>query len=228
MVKNQKTLKIHQKIPDIILALFQKIPGSKLNAQDLRVLTTILNDSWKTNITPETMKQRLNSGSLFIIAKDLATDKDLKYLKQRLAPPINSPTIPVGIIETIDSKTGGNYNKVPKNYSALTKKGLWKPQTSKSDTLILVDATILSTRKGKNLGRKMMAYTLKNITKPHKYLWTYTPNIEKVKRWHESLGAKNTNHIIKQARPEFIYSDVNIMSYPVQQRNLYKDTKISH
>lgn len=160
------------------------------------------------------MSKRINSGSLFIIAKDSATEADREYIKKELGLSINNETIPVGITETIDIKTEGDYNRIPKSHDELTNHGLWISPLPDSDTLILADVTLLSTRKGRGLGKLLMEHALKLIAQTsYQHIWTYTPNIEKIKEWHKQLGAMDTGYVIPNARPQFAYPDVNVMRY---------------
>src|SRR3989344_5187710 len=47
----------------------------------------------------------------------------------------------------------------------------------------------------------------------YSFIWTYTPDIPGVKRWHEKLGARDSGYRIVNARPGFSQPDVNMMDY---------------
>jgi len=180
---------------------------------DLDVLAAVLNDSWNTKVDAATMRLRLSSGLPFVIAYDDATVEDCECLRS-LGLTVGS-RIPVGILETIDLISRGSYANVPLTYDALTNNGKWRKKLDGSDTLIFVDVTLLPSRRGKDTGRMLMSYALVYLAKNtgHSYFWTYTPDIEKVKRWHEGFGAIYSHHVIQNARPFFRVPSVSLMDY---------------
>ncbi len=58
-----------------------------------------------------------------------------------------------------------------------------------------------------------MNHAKETAERSYKHIWTYTPNIGKVKEWHKKLGATDTWYIIPNARPLFHARDVNVMNY---------------
>ncbi|MBI2666022.1 hypothetical protein HYX13_00255 [Candidatus Woesearchaeota archaeon] len=193
--------------------------GKDIPAEDNLLLTLIVNSAWKELIETdqEMMGKRLNSGNLFLAAYDLATDDDLIYgVEKGIFPPTTTP-IPVGLLETIAIKTHGFYENVPKDYFSLTQNGLWQEVPKDADTLIMVDVTGLPTRTGKkSKGEvKTIITHAKNLLSelPYRHVWTFTPDIEAVRKWHESMGAIDTQYKIPCARPGWKVPAVNLMDY---------------
>lgn len=188
--------------------------------ENLSFLAHILNSAWGSQFeaTGEIMKERINSGSLFVFSYGLPTEEEKELYecvcKTNLLP---EREIPLGLLETIALRTDGDYSHI-KNYNELTNKGRWRKPEQDADTLILVDITVLETRrgkKGKGEAKTIVNFALDKLARNNvfRFIWTYTPNIKKIQKWHESLGADNTNHIIANARPNFIEPDVCLMSY---------------
>ncbi|MBI4152674.1 hypothetical protein HY495_03110 [Candidatus Woesearchaeota archaeon] len=187
------------------------------------IVSAMLNEVWtQTKATPEIMYERVRSGQLFVVGYDNPKQEELKYDRPSLAGHQNK--IPVAFLETIDLYTGGNMDCVPKSYAALTNDGHWRMPLKNADTLILVDATVLPTRRGEKgnneaqelirAARSMIdAYQLISPFDGYPFIWTYTPDIPGVKRWHEKLGARDSGYKIINARPGFSQPDVNLMDY---------------
>ena len=189
---------------------------------DLEILAAMLNAAWNTRIDAGTMRSRLSSGLPFMIAHDDATAEDRECLESLgLAA---HGKIPVGLIETIDILSRGSYANVPVTYDVLTNNGNWRKKLDGSDTLILVDVTLLPSRRGKDLGSALMGHALKAIARDtgYRYVWTYTPDIEKVKRWHTGFGAVDTHHVLPCARPFYSVPSVNLMDYSAYVASLRK------
>ncbi len=196
------------------MAYFYTPLDQLLSVQELKIVTNMLNKSWSTNLMPSELNKRLKRGSLFFLVNDIATEEDIAYLKECNIK-IHKENITVGLVEAIDANTYGNYDNIPKDYDLLTNNKQWRSPIAYSDTIILADITLLKTRRGGDLGRQLMEYTLRTIKneRSYKYIFSYTPNIEKIKDWHEKLGAKDTKYIIKNARPWSDSKDVNMMDY---------------
>ncbi|MBW2963974.1 hypothetical protein KY363_00805 [Candidatus Woesearchaeota archaeon] len=188
--------------------------AGRVNDDDVGLLADILNKSWNTGITEEMMRMRLDSGSLFIIGYDRMTDHDRIILRSDYRIDCQDRMYPIGILQTVDINTGGDLDKVPKTYDELTCGGLWKPYTF-GDTMILADITMIFSRRGnKHREARTMVTFAKNIAAAlHKHVYTYTPDIEAVKDWHISNGARDTGYKIKCARPDYSQPDVNLMEY---------------
>ncbi|PIN70600.1 hypothetical protein COV93_00795 [Candidatus Woesearchaeota archaeon CG11_big_fil_rev_8_21_14_0_20_43_8] len=194
------------------------------------ILAGMLNTAWGSFVTatPDIMKIRLSSGAEFFFVYDNATNDDADFIQQNYGGVVCvDERIPVAILETIGLKTDFVYDNVPKSYDLLTDNGLWKAPEMDADTIILVDITALPTRLAKHVkglggtpkdeARKLVGYAHSHIEKNTSYdaIWTFTPNIDAVKRWHESNGASDTKYLISSARPGFKVQSVNMMSYPV-------------
>ncbi len=196
---------------------------------NLNFLAYILNSTWKSQFeaTGEIMKKRINSGSLFVFMYGQPTDEEKEIYEDICKTKLEQNyEIPLGVLETIAIKTEGNLFKVPYNYDNLTNYGNWKSPEKNSDTLVLVDITVLDTRKGKKgngEAKTIVKYALENlISTPFEYVLTYTPKIKPVISWHEKLGAINTRQLVVQARPNFVEPDVCIMNYTKRLEELRK------
>lgn len=181
------------------------------------ILTSMLNNAWGSGIAvSDTMRSRLESGQLFVLAYDYPTDSDREYLGRELGIVLGCEKIPVGILETIDLKTGGDYSAVPKDYHSLTNDGEWRKPSPDSDTTILVDVTVLASRRGSpKKEAQSIVHAARTLLGESRcgYIWSYTPDIAAVKRWHEGLGAKDSEFVIPDARPWYRVPDVNMMDY---------------
>ncbi|MFC1686909.1 hypothetical protein ACFL0E_00960, partial [Nanoarchaeota archaeon] len=188
-------------------------------------LAHILNSTWSSQVktTGEIMEKRLTSGSRFTIGTSSPREEEIK-LYEEVCQDKPGEEIPVGILETIALKTDGHLRYIPRTYEELTDCGLWKPPEEDADTLILVDVTVLESRRGKKgngEAKKLINIALDSLVKTQfEYVWTYTPNIESVKKWHESLGAINTQLIILGARDKFSTPDVCVMNYSKKLNDL--------
>src|SRR3989344_3075526 len=92
--------------------------SSSVPYSDYDALCNILNKNWShIKVTPEMMKKRFSSGSIFLIA----------YSENK----------PCGILETVAIKTERNLTLIPNTYDLLTNNGEWKIPVANSDTLIL-------------------------------------------------------------------------------------------
>jgi|GEM_PF-4523327 len=181
------------------------------------ILAGIVNNVWKSQIecTPEMMRRRLDSGSLFVIAYDFPTQSEAQYIREEHHIEAYDERIPIGILETIALKTGGDYNKVPNTYEKLTRNGLWTAPQKDSDTAILVDITLIETRRRNSGGEGKILIKAAKVMIPEdlNFIWTYTPNIQNLKDWHKSMGAIETGHVITSARPRYFLPDVMLMDY---------------
>ena len=184
--------------------------GDRIEESGLEIITSMLSECWNVKISQKVMQLRLASGQMFFIAFDSAVQEDAEKYNAHLGE-----IIPVGLIETIDIKTLGSYSLVPKTYCALTEAMLWRSPMKMSDTLILTDITMLPTHRGKNIGRELVQHCLKSATHTgrYDYIWTYTPDIAKIKDWHIRNGAVDSNYKIPGAREFCSTPDVNIMDY---------------
>ena len=197
------------------------------NIKNLDFLAYILNSTWGSQFeaTGEIMKKRINSGSLFVFAYGLPTEEEKKLYEEVCEIKLKAnKEIPLGLLETITLRTEGDYGCVPR-YEILTNYGEWSEPVKDADTLIMVDLTVLKTRRGKKgqgEAKKIINFTLEQLAKAdaYQYVWTFTPKIEKVQKWHESLGARNTRHIILEARNRFKEPRVCLMDYSQKLREL--------
>ena len=190
--------------------------SSALHPACYPLVSAMLNQVWtQTTATSQIMLERLGSGQLFVVGYDLPKPEEQEYA-QELAGRLTK--IPVAFLETIDLYTGGNMDRVPKSYTELTNDGHWRKPLENADTLILVDATVLPTRrgeKGNNEAQEWIKAAKRQISSldHYSFIWTYTPDIPGVKRWHEKLGARDSGYRIVNARPGFSQPDVNMMDY---------------
>lgn len=193
----------------------------EINWYEAGLLVDMLNRTWNTGTTMGQFRERAVSGSPLFVADDMLAEKDVFCMSYPLL--CSGKVMPVGLVETLAIRTGGIYENVPRDYRSLTNGGWWNKITGEEDTLLFVDVTTLETRRGTGLGNELMQYALRwtRKNKDYRYLWTYTPNIDKVIKWHESLGAKNTGCVIKDARPQFNVHDVVIMEYSDKRRFYY-------
>ena len=178
--------------------LSSQVPDSDFNA-----LCEILNKNWShLKVTPEIMKKRFASGSLFLIT----------YYENK----------PCGILETIALKTNRNLTLIPNNYNLLTNNGNWLPQAMNADTLILVDITIDQSFAGKGLGSKIIEHSLNYLAENtiYQYIFTYTPNEPNVIAWHMKNGAKDSRYNIQKARVGHKVEDVIVMDYSPKIKEL--------
>lgn len=188
------------------------------NKQTFDFLAYILNSTWGSQFeaTGEIMEKRFASGSRFVIGTSSPREEE-KKLYEEVCQEKPGKEIPIGILETIALKTNGQLRSIQRTYEDLTNHGLWRQPEEDADTLILVDVTVLESRrgkKGKGEAKKLINIALDSLVRTQfKYVWTYTPNIEKVKKWHESLGAINTQMVVLGARDKFIEPDVCVMNY---------------
>ena len=185
------------------------------------LLAAMLNSNWGPNIiaTPEIMRGRFATGNLFVFAFDHANEEDQRFISKTYGLHVaREEIIPVGLLETIAIRTSGDYSAVPRSYDLLTDSGRWRAPAHDADTLIMVDVTTLTTRRGKNgkgEAKKIVNFTKKLVEGNENYghVWTFTPLIPEVKKWHMGLGARDTEHVIANARPGYRFSDVNLMVY---------------
>ena len=177
--------------------------SSQVPSSDFDSLCEILNKNWShLKVTPDILKKRFASGSLFIVA----------YYENK----------PCGLLETISLKTGKNLTLIPINYDDLTNNGNWKSPVPNEDTLILVDITVDQSFSGQGLGSKMMEYSLDYLAAntAYFYMLTYTPSDPKAIAWHIKNGAKDTRYTLKNARIGHLIEDVRIMDYSLRIREL--------
>ncbi|OGI64157.1 hypothetical protein A2642_00315 [Candidatus Nomurabacteria bacterium RIFCSPHIGHO2_01_FULL_39_10] len=183
--------------------------------QQYALLAQLLNTAWKELIvtTPEHLESRFASGNKFLIVYGNSAFVDKENLAQEYGIALPNEDIPLGLLETITLRTNGVMDQVPKTYGELTNNGLWKLLVENADTLIMVDATKMPT------GPKEVTGLMMNSVKEYlcqtslEYAWTFTPDIEGVKKWHESFGAKNSHYRIPNARPNWKEPAVNFMDY---------------
>lgn len=194
--------------------------GRDASSSDYMSLAKILNDGWGeinqingdfSETTPEMLKERFNTDSIFLIQYDKPTDEDTKLIS------IIDESIPIALLETMGINAA-SYSDVPNIYSDLVGNGTWKPEPDNPDTLILVDITLLKSRqgrKGNGEGNLLVQYALNYLALQTNYdkVWTFTPDIEGVKRWHMKNGAIDTEFVIKDARPNYTPANVNLMDY---------------
>lgn len=196
------------------MVYFYNLLEHNLSSYDACLLVKILNDSWQTNTSVPQFRKRLVFGSPFLMAQAKAADCDKVYLQERFMIGVGK-AVPVGLMETIALETGGSYDNIPRSYCEIAEAWSKGKVSGKEDTLLLVDVTLLKTRRGSGLGETFMKYALNQFRsiEQYKYLWTYTPNIEKVVEWHKSLGAEDSRYMIRDARVQFKEPDVRVMDY---------------
>ena len=200
--------------------------------QHYALLADILNSAWKDLIVTahEQIKFRFASGNKFFIVygEPALVDKEKLAQEYGIALPEESITssegitsesntpsenIPLGLLETIAIKTQGVISRVPKTYAELTHAGNWKPPENGADTIIMVDATKLPTAPSSVTEYMMSAVKDFLLNSQFRYAWTFTPDIEAVKKWHQGFGAKDTQYRIPHARQGWKEPGVNCMDY---------------
>lgn len=191
--------------------------ADSVDRADYHFLAEFLSSEWNLNVTAEMMKSRMRSGALFIVAYADLTEQDISCMADFWEKPLaHGRKFPIGIVQTTDIITDGDYSVVPGGYDSLTNGGVWHRRNEKSDTLILADITVLRSRRGRdgNGEASRMVNTAKGLASAmYCHVWTYTPDIEAVKRWHMGNGARDTGHKIRGARPNYAQPDVNVMEY---------------
>ena len=199
------------------------------------LLAELLNTAWKDLIvtTPEHLRSRFASGNKFFIAygEPALVDKEKLASEYGIALPelsglsvasklpeeenkeVNKEDIPLGLLETIALKTQGVIYRVPRTYAELTNSGFWRPPEEKADTIIMVDVTKIPTVKEDVASFLMGAVKYFLHDSSLWSAWTFTPDIDAVKKWHESFGAKDTRYGFPNARQGWKQPAVNIMDY---------------
>ncbi|MFC1691715.1 hypothetical protein ACFL0W_06060 [Nanoarchaeota archaeon] len=197
-----------------------KLANKNTHKYDREIISAILNETWESQVQADEWKlsQRFKSGNAFFIAYDLATEEDILYYREKGIELQPHELIPVGILETIAINTQGKYENVPGSYNELANYGMWKSPAKDVDTLMFVDVTVMPTRrgrKGNGEARRLIEYASQWIAENTdiKYGFTYTPDINAVKKWHAKLGAKDSQYVIPNARSRFETPNVNIMDY---------------
>ena len=183
--------------------------------EDFDVLASTWNSAWHGLMSEifdgSKFIERTNSGALFLFWYDVLKDSDKSFIPGQ--PP--REMIPVFLIETASIQTGGRYDLVPSTWKELYNSGKGRTPQASDDTLIAVDATAIPSRRGGNIASLAMSTFVDVVAEltSYQWLWTYTPDITGIKRWHERVGAKTTGHSIKNAREGYQYPDVMMMDY---------------
>ncbi|MFC1741643.1 hypothetical protein ACFL3V_03855 [Nanoarchaeota archaeon] len=182
------------------------------------ILAGMLNDEWGSQVKAdrEMIRKRFDSGATFFVAYDHPSEEDASYIRNKHGIYVSDKKIPIGLVETVAIFTEGNRDHVPQNYQEITNKGYWRSPTPGADTIILVDITLLRTRRGKTGNGEasaLLKYAVNNAKKKCPFVWTFTPEDERLRIWHMIHGAMDTNHILWNARPGYRNPNVVIMDY---------------
>ena len=190
-----------------------------INNIDSSIVACILNEHWDPPIHADgaIIRKRLQSQNRFFIAYDFYTDVDKEHVNQFGMTCYEDKKYPIGILETISLKTEGNIDLVPKTYNELTNNGTFNKYTENPDTLILVDITFMPTRTalGSNGEAKATVnYALKQSTfSTYEHIWTFTPQVHSIQRWHKRCGAEQTDQVFLYAREGHKNPHVRMLSY---------------
>ena len=187
--------------------------GHEVPPEHYGILAAILNHpskwGWLFQTTPELIRQRLQSGQIFVAAYgDKLPDESFE------GADLNQydGKIPITYLQTAAIRTEGRYDKVPRTWLKLTNSGLWAPIPEHPDTLIMADLTSIPSRVGvdREIGATIN-FTLKLLSgetdyrlpfDPHQieHIWTYSPNRPGVMKMHTDRGATGTGFIIPDSR----------------------------
>lgn len=160
-----------------------------ISYNSLQDISNILNKAWGTHVisTPNIIEDRLKSDDIFYVTYD---------------------HFPVAILETRLIKYDRPELPSDATYNKLTNSGLWnwgsgesKPFTS-GDHQILVLVGVA----GPGYARSLIDFVLDDVSRNHhsiNEILTFTPDIEKLRRWHEGNGAARTDFKVINARPSY-------------------------
>ncbi len=171
--------------------------------------------AWKELLvsTPKHIRSRLASGNKFFLVYDELSLTERERLEREHGLTFPEEEVPLALLETIALRTQGVIYRVPRTYAELTNHGLWKPPAENADTFIMVDVTKIPG--ASNRVTELLMTTVKEHLRESSfwYAWTFTPDIDAVKRWHESFGARDTQYRISNARQGWKVPAVNLMDY---------------
>ncbi|MBI4140033.1 hypothetical protein HY483_03665 [Candidatus Woesearchaeota archaeon] len=183
--------------------------------EDFDVLARTWQIAWKglmnTIFDSQGLIQRTSTDALFFFWYDTLQECDKNFLPSEYS----MQRVPVFLVETVTLRTEGVYEAVPRTWRELYYDGKGRTPTSIDDTLIAVDATALPSRWGGITASTAMNVFLNCVAEltSYQWLWTYTPNVPGIKRWHQKLGAEETGHFIIGAREGYTNPDVMMMDY---------------
>jgi hypothetical protein len=189
--------------------------SSKMREEDVFLLAQTLNGAWGQFIraTPFGLRSRIESGHLFVVARDRATPDELSYIRATYGLAPDDGLIPIGLLETIDAVTGGDARQVPPTYAALTSAGAWRRPLPAADTQVFVDLTTATSRRQSGIGRDIVRFALAHRDRRHRHVFTFTPNVDAIVRWHLGRGARHSGVVLPAARPGHSQPDVALMDY---------------
>ena len=200
--------------------------GSDVFGEELSSFVNVINSEWGDffHLTKDILFERLNKGGVFVAA----------YHND----------VPAGILETVgleleypENEAGMNPLEVVKylcpqlgNYWLVTNGGCFSAYPENANTQLLVDITKNPSINNSSIASGIVNYALAFLRmapekRPEplrgiKANLTYTPDIDKVIRWHKKLGARDSECTIKDARPRYYsklakreVSDVHPMFY---------------
>ncbi|MBU0470246.1 MAG: hypothetical protein KKA62_05795 [Nanoarchaeota archaeon] len=157
----------------------------KATTRDLELLTELWNSRWEPNkVSPNLMKRRITSGETIIVGYE--------------------GKIPKALLETVlifyDTIT------IPEDatFDHLTNNGTWANlpyRTGKNEILLLVDVSAEGKGNGAELITKSLDYLAQHTSLEH--IFTVTPEVLKIRQWHHSLGAEETDFVVQKARPGY-------------------------
>lgn len=184
-----------------------------LSDTDAALVAHILNGAWGTlfQATPAIVRARLASGQMFVIARDHASPEEAAYVRDTYHHALEDGRIPIAVLETIDAKTGGDPARVPSPYDVLTAQGRWRAPLADGDTLVFVDLTTATSRQRSGAGAQVLRHALEK--RKHRWVYTFTPDVEAIRGWHIKQGARATGVTLKGARPGHATPDVQLMDY---------------
>lgn len=205
--------------------------GHEIPSEHYEILAAIVNNAWGWlfEVTPDIMRQRLQSGHPFVIAyDDKQPDEQMEGVD---LSPYDGQKIPIVFLEMIALTTEGKYGNIPEDYFSLTNSGLWLPRDQNSDgdyfatlsdrlwhpgsedpdTIIMADLTgTPSRRRVTGEVNQLIDFTNRLFSSETNgqlpfdpnipHIWTYSPDRRGVIRMHEDNGATDTGHIILQSR----------------------------
>ncbi len=192
----------------------------------------IINSEWSSifDLNRDALMERFESGQVFIGAY---INRRPAGILETLAFEIEEPKFSEDT--TYKEKAAQICQEIVKmgNIYAVTNNGKWRPFPRYANVVLLVDITSDPSQRGVqgdvSVASGIVEYgkffmRQKPDERPKQlsfaeYFPTFTPNILPIKRWHEKLGAFDTEVVSPNARPGYIkpkYStsqDVNFMCY---------------
>lgn len=160
---------------------------TELLRDELIEIAELVNSEWKSviNVNADLIRRRFHGGQMFIVG----------YHENR----------PVSILETMLIR--GPTPEIPEDacYEQLTGNGTFELTAfnkGECKLLVLVDITA---REGKGFGKETLNFSLDHVARNTniEFVWSYTPDISAVKKFHLGMGADSVGRKILNARKNY-------------------------